>query len=89
MISSLNPLLITGRWSARCRHSPACTTLRLSPPFARQGPLKAPQPAALDFNDLGSSQARMGLGTGLCKCGEAVETRQHYFFECLLYTDDH
>ncbi|CDR48850.1 RHTO0S21e00144g1_1 [Rhodotorula toruloides] len=42
----------------------------------------------LDFNDLGSSKARMGLGTGLCECGEAVETRQHYILECSLYTDE-
>ncbi|GAA6043834.1 hypothetical protein NBRC10512_000592, partial [Rhodotorula toruloides] len=39
----------------------------------------------LDFNDLGSSKARMGLGTGLCECGMAVETRQHYLLECSLY----
>ncbi|BGP03289.1 hypothetical protein NBRC10513v2_007018 [Rhodotorula toruloides] len=42
----------------------------------------------LDFNDLGSSKARMGLGTGLCECGEVVETRQHYLFDCLLYTEE-
>ncbi|KAK4331205.1 hypothetical protein RTBOTA2_006648 [Rhodotorula toruloides] len=35
----------------------------------------------------GLSKARMGLGTGLCECGEAVETRQHYILECSLYTD--
>jgi hypothetical protein len=43
-------------------------------------------PLHLDFNDLGSSKARIGLGTGLCECGEAVETRQHFILECLLYT---
>ncbi|GAA6043227.1 hypothetical protein NBRC10512_007452 [Rhodotorula toruloides] len=42
----------------------------------------------LDFNDLGSSKARMGIGAGLCECGEAVETRQHYILECSLYTDE-
>ncbi|KAJ8294782.1 Retrovirus-related Pol polyprotein from type-1 retrotransposable element R1 4 [Rhodotorula toruloides] len=42
----------------------------------------------LKFNDLGSSKARMGLGTGLCECGEAVETRQHYILECSLYSDE-
>ncbi|KAJ8292084.1 hypothetical protein OF846_004412 [Rhodotorula toruloides] len=42
----------------------------------------------LDFNDLDSSKARMGLGTGLCECGEAVETRQHYILECSLYSDE-
>ncbi|EMS18089.1 hypothetical protein NBRC10512_006975 [Rhodotorula toruloides] len=41
----------------------------------------------LDFNDLGSSKARMGLGTGLCECGKAVDTRQHYILECSLYSD--
>ncbi|GAA6058260.1 hypothetical protein NBRC10513_001980 [Rhodotorula toruloides] len=30
----------------------------------------------------------MGLGTGLCECGEVVETRQHYLFDCLLYTEE-
>ncbi|GAA6043160.1 hypothetical protein NBRC10512_006550 [Rhodotorula toruloides] len=29
----------------------------------------------------------MRLGTGLCQCGEAVETRQHYILKCSLYTD--
>ncbi|GAA6042755.1 hypothetical protein NBRC10512_004273 [Rhodotorula toruloides] len=30
----------------------------------------------------------MGLGTGLCECGEVVETRQHFILECSLYTDE-
>ncbi|GAA6058228.1 hypothetical protein NBRC10513_007925 [Rhodotorula toruloides] len=30
----------------------------------------------------------MGLGTGVCECGEGVETRQHYILECSLYSDE-
>ncbi|GAA6057927.1 hypothetical protein NBRC10513_006507 [Rhodotorula toruloides] len=30
----------------------------------------------------------MGPGTGLCECGRAVETRQHYILECSLYEDE-
>jgi hypothetical protein len=30
----------------------------------------------------------MGVATGLCECGEAVETRQHYILECALYSDE-
>ncbi|GAA6045611.1 hypothetical protein NBRC10513_005029 [Rhodotorula toruloides] len=42
----------------------------------------------LNCNNLGSFKLRMGLGTGLCECGKAVETRQHCIHKCSLYTDE-
>ncbi|GAA6033306.1 hypothetical protein NBRC10512_005919 [Rhodotorula toruloides] len=87
MDSSLDPLLVARRWSLRRRRPPAWNTLRTSPTFARQGSLHPPRPAPAQLQRLGIVEGADGSGTGLCKCGEAVETRQHYILECSLYSD--